>query len=720
MVASVFNRRESSWTARRSHRFARLCGTTTLLASTLGMATLPAGCGQLISEEVFRPAVQTAVARALEDMIDADIYVSPDGRLEWSGRLREPNSDKTDGPLPTIQAARDALRRIRTTEKPKNAAAWLVSVKPGTYELEEPLVFGPEDSGTRDTPVMYACFGNEHATISGGRRITGWKTAEVNGKKVWAAELADVKAGKWYPRQLFVNNERRPRTRLPKEGYFELTGLPQMTDKTPWNEGQTEATFKPGDIRNWRNLGDVEVVALHFWIESRLPLAEVNETENLAKFTRKSIFRLTDAHSPKQFARYYVENVFEALDTPGQWYVDRSTGMLYYVPKPGETPENTTVIAPRLPQLIRVAGDRKAGKPVHDLHLCQLTFSHADWSLPAEKAGSAQASFDVPGAVCFVDADTCIVCGAAVNHVSGYGIEVGTGCENICINNCEITDLGAGGVKVWSGSSHTIVHNCEIGPGGLIFHSAVGVLIGPSGDNTVSHNHIHDFNYTGVSVGWSWGYNPSPAVRNIVEYNHIHDIGKGMLSDMGGIYTLGVSPNTQIRYNLIHDIEAHTYGGWGIYNDEGSTHIHIENNIVYRTKHAGYHQHYGKENYLRNNIFAFGREAQMQRSREEEHTSFIFERNIVLFDGPNLLAGNWKSDKFVTDYNLYWRTEGQPFDFAGASFEDWRKRGHDTHSIIADPQFVDPANGDFSFKPGYPAHQIGFVPIDTSKIGRIK
>ncbi|NLE56753.1 MAG: DUF5123 domain-containing protein, partial [Planctomycetes bacterium] len=161
-------------------------------------------------------------------------------------------------------------------------------------------------------------------------------------------------------------------------------------------------------------------------------------------------------------------------------------------------------------------------------------------------------------------------------------------------------------------------------------------------------------------------------------------------------------------------------GGWGIYNDEGSTHILIENNIVYRTKHAGYHQHYGKENCLRNNIFAFGREAQMQRSREEEHTSFIFERNIVLFDGPNLLAGNWKSDKFVTDYNLYWRTGGQPFDFAGASFEDWSKRGHDVHSVIADPQFVDPANGDFSFKPGYPAYQIGFQPIDTSKIGRIK
>ena len=285
---------------------------------------------------------------------------------------------------------------------------------------------------------------------------------------------------------------------------------------------------------------------------------------------------------------------------------------------------------------------------------------------------------------------------------------------------------------MWQGSGHTTVHNNEIGPGGLIFHSAIGALVGPSGDNTVTHNEIHHFNYTGVSVGWSWGYAVSPAVRNIVEYNHIHHIGQGMLSDLGGIYTLGVSPNTRLRYNRIHDVDAHTYGGWGIYNDEGSTHILVENNIVYRTKHAGYHQHYGKENYIRNNIFVYGKEAQITRSRQEEHTSFIFERNIVLFDNDKLLNGSWGNDKFVMDYNLYWHAgtdhmeqflKGKiPFNFAGASFDDWKKRGHDVHSVIADPGFVDPANGDFSFKnrEWTMANSIRFQPIDASRIGRVK
>lgn len=701
----------------RPNRATRHCdvgeGSTRLALAGLLLAATGFGCSSLKKAEPTVPAgtpVQT-------------VFVSQEGKPGWSGTLDRPNADSTDGPLPSLQAARDAIRVRRAKGELTGEVAVLVG--PGTYYLDEPLTLGPEDSDViyMLSPNPYMVFPKpdlERPVISGGRRITGWKTADINGNQCWAVELPDVKAGKWYPRQLFVNDERRPRTRLPKEGYFNFTGLPQANEKTPWGEGQTEATFKPGDIRKWKSLGDVEAVALHFWIESRLPLAEVSEADSLVKFTRKSTFRLTDDHNPKKGARYYVENVFEALDTPGQWYVDRPTGMLYYMPKPGETPENTTIIAPRLPQLVRVVGDRKNGKPVRSIVFTGLDFAHADWSLPADKAGSVQAAWEVPGALYFQDADSCAVFASRVHHVSGYAVEFTSGCENNSVEGCELTDLGAGGVRMWAGSSHTNVHNNEIGPGGIIFHSAIGVLIGPSGDNTVTHNEIHDFYYTGVSVGWSWGYNPSPAVRNIVEYNHIHDIGKGMLSDMGGIYTLGVSPNTRLRYNLIHDIDANTYGGWGIYNDEGSTHILIENNIVYRTKHAGYHQHYGKENYVRNNIFAFGREAQIQRSREEEHVSFIFERNILLFDSDKLLNSTWKTDKFVMDYNLYWRTGGQPFDFAGASFEDWKKRGHDAHSLIADPRFVDPARGDFSFKPESPASQIRFQPIDTSKIGRVR
>jgi parallel beta-helix repeat protein len=185
-----------------------------------------------------------------------------------------------------------------------------------------------------------------------------------------------------------------------------------------------------------------------------------------------------------------------------------------------------------------------------------------------------------------------------------------------------------------------------------------------------------------------------------------------MLSDMGGIYTLGVQPGTVIRGNVFHDINSHGYGGWGIYLDEGSTNILVEDNIVYRTKTGGFHQHYGRENTIRGNIFAFSREGQIIRTRMEDHLSFTFERNIVYWNEGHLLGGKWSdSDHYRLDHNLYFNAAGGPVEFAGSSFAEWQARGQDQHSIIADPLFRDPSKGDFRLKPGSPALTLGFREI---------
>jgi hypothetical protein len=187
---------------------------------------------------------------------------------------------------------------------------------------------------------------------------------------------------------------------------------------------------------------------------------------------------------------------------------------------------------------------------------------------------------------------------------------------------------------------------------------------------------------------------------------------------MGGIYTLGVQPGTRLRYNVIHDVQSRGYGGWGIYDDEGSSYILVENNLVYRTKSNPYNQHYGRENVVRNNIFAFGREAQFSRGRIEPHASFIFTNNILCFDTDGkVLAGNWQELAAVIDRNLYFNVSGQPLDFAGLTFEQWQERGADRDSLIADPLFRDPANGDFALAPESPAERIGFVPFDLSSVG---
>jgi len=388
------------------------------------------------------------------------------------------------------------------------------------------------------------------------------------------------------------------------------------------------------------------------------------------------------------------------------------------------------VVAPQLEELLFIKGDATAKKPVHDIVLRGLTFAYTDWNLPTNGYADSQAAVRIPGDLIAEHAIDCVIADCTFTHLGGYGLELGRGCQRMQLRGNEMSDLGAGGVRIGESSirnepfeqnhGHVIADN-HIHHVGEVYAPAVGILIMQSGTNRVAHNHIHDLYYTAVSVGWTWGYRESPCRANIIEFNHMHDIGKFRLSDMGAVYTLGPQPGSIVRNNLIHDVNAFTYGGWGLYTDEGSSGIVLENNVVYRCKSAGFHQHYGRENILRNNIFAFGKEHQLMRTRPEAHVSFIFTNNIVYFDSGDLLGSDWSNEHYVIDGNLYFdtrrSTSAESLTFAGVPLDAWRKRGHDTNSVLADPLFVAPDKGDYRLKPNSPALKLGFKPFDLSSVG---
>ena len=668
-------------------------------------------------------------------------FVATNGNDHWSGRLTTPNRARTDGPVATLPAALKHIRAFKRENSSSVGKAPTVFMGGGCYFLEAPVIFTPEDSD-----LVVAAYPDATPVLSGGRPITGWREITLDGKKLWAADVSQACKGEWCFRELWVNGQRATRARHPNRGYLSVAELPDKAAE--WTQGHSRFRFREGDLKAWSTITNAEVVAMTRWVESRLPVTSVDEKERLITFSKRSVFELAPGDL------YCAEGAFEFLDQPGEWYLDVAAGTVYYLPRPGEQLASIQAVAPVLAQVVRFEGKPEAGQCVERVILSGLTFSHTEWNLPAAASGTTnkssvipmepragisgfgQAAVGVPGAAWGEGVRGCVFQDCRFANLGNYGLELARGCQFNRILRCEFADLGAGGVKLGETAMRNQpaeqargneISHCRIHDGGRMFHSAIGVWIGQSPDNRIAHNLIHDFYYTGISIGWTWGYGRTLATNNTVAHNHVHHIGVKsdgdgpILSDMGGIYTLGMQPGTTIRNNLWHDIAGIRYGGWGIYFDEGSSSILAESNVVYRTTHGGFHQHYGATNVVRNNIFAFARDAQVQRSRPEPHPSFTFVTNIVYFDSGTLLSGNLSDDHFVFDGNLYFdaRPEAKPGQLrvGPCTWEKWHERGHDRHSVVIDPLFVAPQQNDFRLRPNSPAFKLGFCPIDLSRVG---
>ena len=660
-------------------------------------------------------------------------FVATNGNDQWSGHLPEPNKSKTDGPVGRPQRALELSRGAAKGPR-------MIYLRAGTYFLKEPLVLKPEDSG-----LTLASFPAEKAQISGGRMVNVWRGDTINGKSLWASDLPEAGQGKWSFQELWVNGQRATRARHPNSGYLPIAALPDKA--SDWTQGQSRFTFRERDVKQWATATNAEVVAMTRWVESRLPILSIDEKQRQISFSKRSVFELSAGDL------YYVEGALELLDQPGEWYLDPASGTLYYIPRPGENIQQVEAVAPVLTQVVRLEGQPQSGQFIENVHFRGLAFGHTEWYFPGgfhagknkpeispapkpEVGGFGQAAIGVPGAVWGEGVRHSSFENCSFHHIGNYALELARGCQRNRISECTFSDLGGGGIKIGETSIRekteeqarsNEISQCRIGDGGKLFHSAIGVWIGQSPDNRIANCEIHDFFYTGISIGWTWGYGPALASNNVVEFNHVHHIGVKsdgdgpILSDMAGIYTLGKQPGTRIINNLWHDMAATRYGGWGICFDEGSSGILAKSNVVSRTTHGGFHQHYGETNVVQNNIFAFGRDHQIQRSRAEPHDSFTFETNIVYFDSGKLLDGAWSDDKFEMDWNEYFDARPiasqETIRFGKNTFEEWRARGHDQHSIMADPLFVAPRQDDFRLRSGSPALKLGFQPIDLSNVG---
>lgn len=645
------------------------------------------------------------------------IYLSPEGN--------DNNSGSSEKPLATLTAARDMARAYR---KGNVAQPVEIIAMAGNYFMFQPLLLTAEDSGTKDFPLIFKAEDGAKVSFRGGVQLT---SVEKVNEGLWRIFVPQVAWYDSYFDQLYINGRRAIRARTPNTGFYTVKKasesviikgkglLPQLAvQEIQLDSAGTEFVRKLSSDES----RDAVITFYHKWDNTMKHIAGYDDSTRTIRTIGAG---MQPWNSIDRQSRYYIDNVRSALDAQGEWYLDRS-GFVYYIPMEGETPEKTSFFAPVLRDFIVVRGDSVTGKKAENIRFENLMFEFAGYQLPPEGNEAMQAASPIGATVTLDFADNISFQNCEVAHTGTYAFWFRRGCSKCIVSHSYLHDLGAGGVKIGETVirpeeseitnnitiDNNIIRNC-----GNVFPSAVGIIIFNASDNKLIHNEIADLRYSGISAGWVWGYTPSPTKRNVIEFNHIHHLGWGELCDMGGIYTLGASEGTTVSNNVIHHVYSFDYGGWGLYTDEGSFGITEENNLVYECKSSGFHQHYGKENIIRNNIFALNIKAQLQATRVEEHRSFSFTNNIVFFDWGSLLSSNWDKINMLSDYNCYWDVRSRAIKFADMTFKEWQKTGKDVHSVITNPLFVKPEAHDFHFKDLSVARKIKFNPFDYSRAG---
>ena len=291
-----------------------------------------------------------------------DFYVSPTGD--------DKNPGTKDKPFATIIKARDVVRQNIANGLTENISIYLRS---GRYQIDEPVIFDCNDSGTEDLSITYTAYPEEKPVISGGKVINGWK---INADGNWTTRIKEVESGNWNFRELFVNGKRAIRARHPDSGFIRVvkTGEDRMS----------HFIFEKGDIPRPIDATNTELVFIHDWSISRLPVREIDQVNGIlypaAKIGRQHSMMVIDGYEPNP--RYYLENNQVFCNSPGEWYL-HSNGELVYKPREFEVLTESEVIAPVAKQLLIVRGKDEANCRVKNVHFNGIIFEHCAFDLPS-------------------------------------------------------------------------------------------------------------------------------------------------------------------------------------------------------------------------------------------------------------------------------------------------------------------------------------------------
>ncbi|MCO4293122.1 right-handed parallel beta-helix repeat-containing protein [Solitalea sp. MAHUQ-68] len=651
------------------------------------------------------------------------------GNDKWSGRIKTPNASKSDGPLATIEQAKENIKKLGSVQDANDTI--YVHLEAGYYDLLNTLVFTPEDVGNKYI-VFQAEYGEE-AVISGGKKIN---FSPKLSEKVQEIVLKDMP----FFEQLYLNGRMLQRAREPNEGFFYVQYLREDTLQ-PGRQKSFAPTLSQYYLKSVKldksiiqslskiSENDMQMVLITFlykWMDKKVYFNKVDPLNGQVVTQPSS--GMKDFVQGSKGVQFYMENSRVFLDAPGEWFWDAQANKLYCRLEGRIAKKIIDLRAPILETLVSLQGKDLSHK-VKNITFRNIVFEYSAHQTPKDGLMAQQTSPFINAAVMANYADNIIFDKCEFRNINANAIWFKTACSSSKIVNSYFHELGAGAIKIGDYKSqppelitkNIVVHNNIISGGNKLIYSVPAIAIYLASDNRLTNNQISNFKYTGISNGFTWGATPTPNKNNYIGYNYIDHLGWGIMDDMGGIYSVGSSENSILEYNVIHDIYCYRYGAYGIYLDQGSAGLTIRNNIVYNCESAGLICGHAKRCIITNNVFSFNKTVQLffGYAKDEEARGLKFVNNIICWDKGRLYHGNMLTTNFESDNNCYWAygiMDGKIFN--GTNIEFWRKKSRkDLNSIVKDPVFMDSKNGDFSFRSTSITALIGFVPINVDNIG---
>lgn len=557
------------------------------------------------------------------------IWVAPDGVSGAAGT--------GEAPVASLAEALRKVRELRRTRSPDVRAGAEILLKGGTYRLQDTVVLRPEDSGTEDSPTIVRSAEGEIPTLSGGLRLTEWKRAETLPERmpaeargrVWVADVPWFRGRPLEFRQLWINDRKAVRARRPDGD--------DMYRLVAWNKAAEEAEIPSAALARVSDVREVELVIHQMWEIAVLRLRTVagdggsawvtfQDPEGPIQFEHPWPPPIVDAARPEKNSAFFVANAPEFLTEPGEWWLDRREGRVYYWPRAGEDLNTAEVVAPALETVLEIAGSEDL--PVRDVAFQGIRFAHATWLRPSHlghvphqatmymteayrlrppgtpdwRSLDNQAWVGRPPAIVVARGATRVAWrDCQFVHGAMAGLDLERAVTDATVSGNVFRDLGGNGLQAGfygddAGEVHlpydprdprSVVARVEI-VDNVIDDAAnedwggVGLSVGFAREVTISHNDIVSTSYSGISVGWGWTRTPNAMARNVVEANRIRRFGTRN-ADTGGIYMLGAQPGSRVERNAIDSPHfwpwVHDPNHWGyIYLDEGSSYTLVRDN----------------------------------------------------------------------------------------------------------------------------------------------